>query len=396
MNERVNLLLPEIRKNPYPLYAELRRSHPVCQVDPGGMWAVTRYEDVQHVLRTPEIFSSAGFGALFKPPWLGHNPVGDSMVTMDGPAHTKLRALLSRAFTARSIAQMEPRVAAIAAEQADRLLALGESDFVHDFAGPFPSRVIGELLGLDPGHHERFIRWGAHLSLITPAEPSEEIAASIRESIREMEEYAREIVNARRRAPGDDMVGQLIRADVDGEALTDRHIVAFLFLLLPAGFETTANLIDNTMLGLLERPADLARLRADPSRIPAFVEEILRHDSPVHGILRSTTTEVELGGAILPKGAMVIALAGSANRDEAQFPDAERFDMDRGAQAGLAFGHGAHFCLGASLARMEARLGLEALFARFQGFERLPGELTWNSAVTVRGPLTLPLRFLPA
>jgi hypothetical protein len=396
MNERVNLLHPEIRKNPYPLYAELRRSNPVCQVDPGGMWAVTRYEDVQHVLKTPELFSSAGFATLWRPPWLGHNPVAESMVTKDAPAHTKLRAIVSRAFTQRTIAAMEPRIATIAAEQADRLRELGEADFIADFAAPFPARIIGEILGLDPAHHVSFARWGAALSAITPAPPSEQLATWICENIREMEGYIRDVLIARRRVPTDDMVSSLIRAEVDGDALTDAEIVAFLFLVLPAGFETTTNLLANCMLGLLERRADLARLRTDLSRIPAFIEEILRHDPPVHGIPRFTTADVELRGVMIPKGSMVLALAGSANRDDAQFPDGERFDMDRGAQAGLAFGHGAHFCLGAGLARLEARLGFEALLARFKGFERLPGELTWNSAVTVRGPLSLPLRFLPA
>jgi hypothetical protein len=211
-----------------------------------------------------------------------------------------------------------------------------------------------------------------------------------------METYLTEVVQERRRRPADDFVSDLIRAEVSGDTLSDAEVLAFLFLVLPAGFETTTNLFTNAMLGLLERPEDLARLRSDPSLIPAFIEEVLRHDPPVHGIPRFTTADVTLGGAVVPKGSMVLLLIGSANRDETRFPDADRFDMDRGRDPGVALGYGVHFCIGAPLARLEARIGLEALLRRFRGFAQLPGQLDWSAAITVRGPLSLPLRFLPA
>ena len=393
MNERFNLLLPEVRANPYPMYAEMRRTSPVCQVEPGGLWVAARYKDVAFILKNPEIFSSAGFQALLKPAWLGHNPLGDSILVMDPPAHTKLRGLMSRAFSPRNLPRMELRVRALADELADRLETLGEADLMAEFAEPLPARMIGEILGLDASLHRSFKKWGGHLAAITPVTPDEELATAIRTSISDMERYLREVLEARRREPGDDMVSDLVRAEIDGAALSDAEIIAFLFLLLPAGFETTTNLIANTMLTLLDHPDAFARVRADRALIPAFIEEVLRYDAPVHGVLRLTTTDVELGGVTVPAGSMIVCLLGSANRDENQFPDPDRFDLERESQGGTAFGQGIHFCLGVILARMEGRIGLEALLSRFQGFSRLPGSIAWNQALTVRGPTTLPIRF---
>jgi len=395
MTPSINLLHPDFRANPYPVYAELRRG-PVCRVEPGDIWAVSRYDDVQLVLRNPEIFSSGGFQAMLKPAWLPHNPLGDSILAMDPPGHTAKRALLSSAFNARSIARMAPLAQAIAGELTDSLPAGGEVDFVAAFAAQFPARIIGEILGLDPSLHSEFKRWGEDLAAITPAEPSEELAASIRETVADMERYLQEVLDARRRAPGDDIVSDLIRAKIDGESLTNAEIMAFLFLLLPAGFETTTGLFSNSILGFVERPDDLARLRADPALIPAFIEETLRWNPPVHSVLRVTTRNVDFQGVTVPRGSMVVALLASANRDEAQFPDPDRFDMHRVSQGGVAFGQGLHFCLGVSLARMEGRIGLAALLSRFKGFERPPGDISWNRALTVRSPTALPVRCIPA
>jgi cytochrome P450 len=396
LEKRPNLLDPGIRSNPYPLYAELRRDRPVCQVDPGGAWAVSRYGDVQRVLRDPKTFSSAGFGALLRPPWLGWNPIADSVLARDPPDHTRLRALVSRAFIPSSIARLEGRIAAHAAEMADRLLALGEADFVAEMAGPLPARIISEMIGVDPSRHGEFKRWCDVMSAITPAPPASAIADQIRGRLRAMERYFRGVLADRRRAPREDIVTDLVRAEVDGERLSDNDLLAMLFLLLPAGMETSVNLLSKLMMVLAERPEEFARIRADRARIPAVVEEGLRFEAPLHSIPRLATADVELAGVTVPAGAMVIALLGSANRDETEFPDPDRFDPDRGGQGALAFGHGIHFCFGAALARLQARLLLEAIAARFRGIERLPGELSWNPALVVHGPVALPLRLIPA
>jgi cytochrome P450 len=395
MSDRINLFLPEVRRDPYPTYQALRAAPPQ-QVEPGGLWAISRYEDALFALKHPEIFSSAGFEALYKPAWLPHNPLADSLFTMDGPAHTKLRALVARAFAPKSMARLEPRVRTIAAECAEALLGCEECDFVERFSVAFPARVIAEILGLDPALHARFREWTDHIASISPVPPPEEIADAIRGTVTTMERYLREVVAARRAAPADDIVSDLITAEVDGATLTDEEIVAFLFLLLPAGFETTRHTLANIMLAFLDRPADFEALRADRSRIAGFVEESLRHDPPVHAVVRLITQDVELSGAKLPAGGMAMILIGATGRDGAQHADPERFDMTRESTNLLSFGHGAHYCLGAALARLEARIGIEELAARFRGFERAPGEVTWNMVPTVRGPNNLPIRPLAA
>lgn len=395
MKEPINLLHPDVRNDPYPVYAELRRG-PVRQVEPGGIWAVSRYDDVQFVLKNPEIFSSGGFQALFKPAWLPHNPIADSIVVMDPPAHTRRRNLVAKAFSARSVAQLEPRIRAIAAKLTERVGRGGDVEFMGEFALPFASHVICEILGLDPALHKEFKHWTDDLFSITPATPSPELEASVKKTIADMEGYLKEVVEARRRAPTDDMVSDLLRAEVDGESLSDAEIIAFFFLLLPAGFETTSGLFSNTLLALCECPGDLARLRADPRLLPAYLEEVLRHNPPTYGILRLTTRDVDFNGVTVPGGSMVVVLVGAATRDAAYFPDPDRFDAGRDNQSPLPFGHGIHFCLGVSLARLEGRVGMEELLPRIRGVERASRELTWTTSLNARSPLALPLRFLPA
>lgn len=396
MDDRIDLLTPANRKDPYPTYARLRRERPVSQVDPGGIWAISRYADVQYAFKHSELFSSGAFQAAFKPAWLPHNPLGDSIITLDPPIHGKLRALVSRAFTSRGIARLEPFVRAAAAKLADQLHILGDAEFLNEFGVPFPARIIAEILGVDPALHRSFKRWSMAMATIT-APHTEASMAELRYVIREMEGYMAEVIRERRRAPSNDTVSDLIRAEIDGQALTDADIIAFLFLLLPAGLETTTNLLSNLMLGFLDRPGDMVALRERPDTIPAYVEEVLRHDPSVQAMLRVATQDVELSGTTIPAGATVILLIGSANRDEARFADADRFDPTRPGNTGdMAFGHGIHYCLGAPLARMEVRIAVEELVARFRGVELLSDSLTWFDSLTVRGPTALPLRFLPA
>jgi cytochrome P450 len=360
-----------------------------------GIWAVTRYEDVEYVFKHPEIFSSAGFGAVLKPGWLGHNPMADSLLTRDGTSHTRLRALVNRAFTPRAVARFEPRIRATARELTEHLRTLGECDFVAEYATPLPARTIAEVIGIDPALSVNFRRWVGHIAMITPMYPGDQLAVEIKASITQMDTAFHAIVDARRKEPGDDLVSDLIRADPDGGALTDSEVVAFLCALVPGGFETSMDVLSMMMIGFTERPDDIGRLRADPSLIPAYVEESLRREPPVHGAPRITSVDTVLAGVAIPAGSLVLPLIGSANRDTTRFTDPDRFDPARGGQNSIAFGHGVHHCLGAGLARLELRIALEELCSRFRGFERLPGEIPWNIAVHVRGPLALPIRVLP-
>ena len=391
MEQPLNLMTPEVRANPYPLYAELRRGPP-RQVEPGGMWAISRYDDVVTVLKDPRRFSSAGLGRSFLPPWLERNPTADSLVMKDPPEHTRLRAMLSRTFGPAALNRLEPSIRAIAEEFAESLVRRQEVDFVADFALPLPSRVLNLFYGLEPSLALRLKSWADDLVSIPASQPSPQRMAEVRHSLAEMERCFTALIEERRATPGADLVSDLLRV----EGITQEEILSFLFGLVPAGVETTVYLLANTMVVLSEHPRELERVRVNPALIPRLIEEVLRYEPPGQSSLRLTTEDVELSGVKIPRGSLVVALMGAALRDERQFPEADRFSLDREGSSNLAFGHGPHFCLGAMLARMEARIGLEALFSRLQGFSLAPGQLRWSQSLIARGPLALPLRVEPA
>lgn len=397
MSTRYNLLAPDVRADPYPVYAEMRRAHPVCQVDPGGLWAVTRHDDVVAVLGNPRLFSSVGFGRVLKPAWLGHNPFADSILGMDPPGHTRLRALIENAFGPPALARMERRIRTSAETLAARLSTQEPVDFIEHFSSPFTASLIGHLLGLEISLQPRFTRWADDLTTITGTAPNDSVRqAQIRDSVAELEQYLAEILAHRRQEPCDDLVTDLVRTRVGGESLTEAELRSFLFLLLVAGQETTVHLVNHTVRLMVELPGMQERLRADKSLLPRFVEEVLRYETPVHCISRDTTADTELAGVRLPKGARLFVVLASAARDETRFPGADRFDLDRGGLHTLAFGHGIHACMGSNLARLGARIGLEVLLKRFAWVSRDAQPLVWNRSMTVRGPVALPLRFQPA
>lgn len=390
MNVPPNLMEPHVRANPYPLYARLRRG-PVCQVEPGGMWAVSRYDDVVAVLKDPRRFSSVGLGRSFLPPWLERNPVAHSLVMKDPPDHTRLRALVSRAFSGSALQRLETQVRALAEELAEDVVRQGEVDFVAAFSMRLPVRVLNLFFGLAPELWPRMRQWAEDLLSIPASQPTPERQEEIRQSLREMEACFRALIESRRAAPGEELVSELLRA----EGLTDEELMSFLFSLLPAGFETTAHLLSNSVLVLAQHPREAERVLAQPRLIPPFLEEVLRYESPAQSSLRVVTEEVELGGVRVPRGALVAVLLGSALRDEQRFPEADQFRLERPGPHPLAFGHGIHFCLGAMLARMEARLGLESLGARIAGVQLTQAEVSWSQSYIARGPRVLPVRLLP-
>lgn len=398
MSARYNLLSPEVKTNPYPTYAEMRREAPVCQVDPGGMWAVSRYVDVMYVLKNPQLFSSRGFGVATNPPWLGGNPFSDSMITLDPPQHGRLRTLLNRAFGVPAMARLEPRVRFFA-EQAMAELPMGQPvDVMPIYSLRIAASVIGEMMGLDPELHAHLKRW-ADLTTggVTTVRPEEEDRKQLaRGAVADLRRYFGELLDRRRSEPKEDMVSDLLRARVDGVALTQDELIAFMALLLVGGIETVVHLLAFSLLMLMDRPELMARLKADRSLIPAFIEEVLRYEPPAQTAPRLTTEEVELGGVRLPKGAPVLALLGSASHDDAYVPDGDRFDMDRPGPHNMPFGHGPHFCMGAQLARMEGRLALETFLSKVGRLERGPEPMTWHRTLVVRGPGSLPLVLHPA
>ncbi|AKJ02945.1 hypothetical protein ATI61_113136 [Archangium gephyra] len=389
MSQPLNLMTPEVRANPYPLYAELRR-RPVCQVEPGGMWAVSRYDDVVTVLKDPRRFSSEGLGRSFRPPWLERNPTADSLVMKDPPEHTRLRSLVTRAFNGATLSRLEPSIRAIAEELADSAVRRQEVDFIAEFALPLPARVLNLFFGLEPAMALRLKHWADDLVSIPASQPSPQRQEEIRHSLQEMERCFNALIEQRRARPGDELVSELLRGE-----LTHEEVLSFLFGLVPAGVETTVYLLANTMVVLSEHPRELERVRENPALIPRLIEEVLRFEPPGQSSLRLTTEDVELSGVRIPRGSIVVALVGAAMRDESRFPQADQFLLERESQSSLAFGHGPHYCLGAMLARLEARLGLEALFSRIGGFSLQRKELDWSQSIIARGPRALPLHLEP-
>ncbi|HEX8437313.1 cytochrome P450 [Archangium sp.] len=390
MSSRVNLFAPEVRANPYALYAELRRHNPVCQVDPGGMWAVARAEDVVAAFKNPKVFSSEGLRQTYRPEWIPNYPIADSMLVMDPPDHTRLRTLISRAFGPSVQTRLEPRIREHAKQVIAGLPAGRSVDFVEHFAFPVPIAVVGELVGIT--NHPKIKDWMEVITQFTSVGSDLERQAQMRATVNEIREYFEDVLEARRREPREDLVSDLMRARLDGQALTHTELMGFLMLLLLGGLETTVHLLSYSARRLQEQPELMTRLRAEPALIPRFIEEALRHGSPIQGLVRLAMEDVELGGVRIPKGGRVLLLVASANRDEALFPDPDRFDMDRPVgQHSLPFGHGIHFCLGAQLARLEARLALEALLARFSRLTPGDGPVRFNVSVIMRGALSLPL-----
>jgi hypothetical protein len=391
-----NLFAPTTLAERYAMFAKMRAEPGLCRVEPFGAFAAARYEDAAALLKDPQRFSSEALAVTAEPPWLGPNPVAHSLISKDPPNHTRLRALINRAFGPAGIARLAARIRQESEALAEATVRQREVELVDAFTFILPRNVIGAMLGLDPSTFSEFKRWSLNMGLITSATTPEQ-QEGVRSTVREMKDYLTDVIQARRRQPGEDMVSDLLRGEVEGRALTDDEILSFLFLLLPAGMETTTQLLGNSIIHLAQRPEQLERARADLAHVPRFIEEVLRYESPTQLSFRLATQDVELAGTRIPAGSLVFGLVASANRDERVFERPDEFlpGREKGNQH-LSFGYGIHFCLGAQLARLEARLGLEALVSRVRGLRLRSPEIQWNPGFTMHGPSVLPAEFLPA
>jgi cytochrome P450 len=380
-----------IRRNPYPMYAELRRGGAgVVHVDHLGLSMILDHDGARRALHDTDAFSSSHAAS--------HGPSFEWLLFLDPPRHTQLRAIVSRAFTPRSIAALEGRIRALSGALADRLLAAGsgEVDLVAGFAQPLPMLVIADMLGLPHEDAPRLAGWSDAILGLANTITKDGAAgaeAAFAAAQRELTAYLDEQLEERRRDPTDDLLTRLVQAEVDGQALTARELLHFFELLLVAGTETTTNLISNAIICLAEHPAALARLRADPALVPSAIEEVLRYRTPVQAMFRSTRRIVEMGGREIPAHRLVLVMLGAANRDGDHFADPDRFDVGRAPNPHLAFGHGIHFCLGAPLSRLEGRIALADLLARMATFELVSPTWPPRGAFHVHGPSSLPIRF---
>jgi cytochrome P450 len=387
-----NPLAPEVQANPFPFYTQLRHHAPVRWVEPLQAWMVSRYRDVDYAIRNPQLFSSVGFSTQA----LGDlNPVPDAqwILEMDPPNHTRVRKLVNRAFTPRLIKALEPRLREIARELLAPLRLQREFEFVRSFSTPLPVIVIAEILGVEPGRREDFKRWSDDVVSSTNRPTDETERARIRQSGTQLRAYFEEAIAQRRKEPREDLITALVRAEEEEQKLSANEILALTVVLLLAGNETTTNLLGNAVMTLLEHPAELARVRTDRSFVPAMVEEVLRYESPVQLIFRRAARDVEVSGTTIPAGAVVFLLLGSANRDEEKFADPDRFDVLRNSRDHLAFGYGIHYCLGAELARLEAKVALESLLFECPAFSCAVDNIPRVASILVRGPQWLPLVF---
>jgi len=390
-----NPLLPEFHADPYPFYARLRKESPVHET-PMGFWVVTRYDDVVMVLRDPR-FGRAGFHPMMASSSASPtnpDPLPPSMLFQDPPDHTRLRALVNKAFTPRVVEAMRPHIQDIVDGLLDRVVPTGTMDVIADLAYPLPVTVICEMLGVPVNDQGMIRQWSADLARSLDAigllaDP--EVRERGVQARRALGEYFRSLIPDRRAHPRDDLFSALIAAEEQGDRLSERELLAMCILLFVAGHETTVNLIGNGVLALLRHPDQLRRLREDRTLVPSTVEELLRYDSPVQRTARIPTTDVEIDGHKIAAGHMVVAAIGAANRDPAQFHDPDRLDIGRADNRHLAFGLGIHFCLGAPLARLEAQVAIGALVQRASHLELATSALQWRESSTLRGLKTLPV-----
>jgi len=394
----VNLASREFKTDPFPFYAHLRAELPVCRVTvplmPGinEAWLVTRYDDVVIVLKDSRFAKSRLHAS--KKPWLPSfaKPLERNMLDLDEPDHTRLRTLVHKAFTPAMVERLRERIQQIADQLIDAVQQKGSMDLVSSYALLLPLTVIMELLGIPSQDRDRFHRWSkAALKTPTPFNTLRALPA-----IWAFMRYLRLLVRQLRCAPREGLLSALVRTEEAGDRLSEDELVAMTILLLIAGHETTVNLISSGMLALLQHPDQLDLLRADPSLIKSAIEELLRYTNPLETATpRYTREDTTIAGVTIPRGALVLAVIASANRDEGQFDDPDRLDITREKNRHIAFGQGAHFCLGAPLARLEGQIAINALLRRLQDVQlAVPVDsLRWRTSPVLRGLEALPVRF---
>lgn len=389
-----NPMDPAFVADPYPTYHRLRAEDPVHH-SPLDFWVLTRYDDVVAALRDPRLakeaiapFLAARFGAPA--------PMMVSMLDRDPPDHTRLRSLVSKAFTPRVVELLRPHIQRIVDGRLARVADRGEMDLIEEFAYPIPVVVICQMLGVPMEDRERFRAWGLDIargldSILLPSDsPVRERSIAAR---RALAEYFRALIAERRSTPRNDMLSALIAAEEAGDKLDEDELLATCILLLIAGHETTVNLIGNGMLALLRHPDQLRLLRERPDLIGTAVEELLRYDGPVQRTARIPSADVTFGGRTIKAGEMVMPFIGAADRDPVQFPDPDRLDITRVDNRHIAFGWGIHFCLGAPLARVEGQIAINTLVQRLPKLALATDQPAHRQSLTLRGLTSLPVSF---
>jgi hypothetical protein len=377
----------EIHEDPYPTYARLREEAPAYHNPELDFWALSRFDDVHAAMQDWETYSSSAGVSLEQ----GSGARPPMIIMMDPPRQQKLRKLVSKAFTPRRIAIMEPQIRALTRKHLDPLIPRGGFDFIEDFSAKLPMDVISVMMGVADADQDMLRGWAD--ALLHREEGKAEIPKAGLEGSASLVRYFAEDLARRRKNPGDDLISALIEAEIDGERLSDAEIIGFCFLLVIAGNETTTKMLGNAILLLARHPDQRAFLLAHPERIPDAVEEVVRYDNSSQMLARLLMRDVSMHGKTMPAGKKVLLLIGSANRDERVFDRADAFDVRRPAKASLAFGYGIHVCLGASLARLEGRVALEEALPRMPEYVVDETKLVRVHSANVRGYAHVPVRF---
>lgn len=398
------LVSAEIMEDPYPVYRRLRREEPVHWSETWSAWVVSRYDDVleslvdvanlSNVNRQEALFSELSAPERKQVEYLIHYFGQVDVIGSDPPEHDRLRSLVNKSFAARAVTSLRPRIETLAGELLDRVQEAGRMDVVHDLAHPLPIILIAELLGAPPEDRDLFKRWSAEiLSFQGTGRTDLPTALRAQSALSEMFDYVSDLVDDRRRRPREDLLTSLATAREAGRGFSHDELLATSNTILTAGHETTTNLVGNTVLLLLRNAQVLARVRQDRTLIPAAVEESLRLESPKQRNFRRVKRSFSFRGHPFQEGQLVFQLLGSANHDEAQFATPDEFVLGRKPNRHLAFGQGAHFCIGAALARTEAAVAVEALMTRMPNLELAADQVEWQTRVQFRGPASLPVVF---
>ncbi len=381
----------KFHEDPYPTYSWLREQVPIYHNEDIGFWALSRYEDVDAAFRDARRLSSANGVSLDPAAYGPHAEKTMSFLAMDDPRHKRMRSLVSRGFTPRRVRELEGRILELTRQHLETALADREFDFIAEFAGKLPMDVISELIGV-PVRDRDWVR-GLADAVMHREEGVLDVPASAADAAMKLVQYYADMVEQRRSRRTEDLTSALLDAEIDGDRLTEDEIIGFLFLMVVAGNETTTKLLGNALYWGWHNPDQLAKPFADPERIPDWIEETLRYDTSSQIIVRTVAEDLEYYGHTVPAGDRMVLLPGSANRDERAFTNADDFDLDRDRSKQIAsFGSGSHFCLGAHLARLEARIALTELIGRVSSYEIDIAGAQRVHSTNVRGFATLPVR----
>lgn len=406
--ETIERMPDDFMQRPYEVLEKFRAAGPVHHVVfPHGakVWLITRYDDVRNLLSDPKVSKD---GRRMNEMFVKHtgmvvedeadanvgfdDELSWHMLNSDPPRHTRLRGLVSKAFTLRRMEAFRPRIEQVVDDLLDKLEGKPEVELVTEFALPLPIAIICDLLGIPVDDRDSYRRWA--VELVGAGQDPEVVEAASKHVI----EYATQAIEAKRANPGDDMVSALLRGNDDGDKLTQDELVAMIFLFTVAGHVTSMHTVSNAVFNLLRHPDQLAKLRADLSLMPAAVDELMRYDSGVAvATFRFTAADITVGGVDIPEGEILALSLSSAHRDSAHYPEADRLDLDRRPNGVLGFGHGPHFCIGQPLAKIQTEVALARLITRYPHLRMLaaPEELRWESSTLLRGPITLPVSVVP-